>query len=311
MNRLRHFVLTAAAAFVATAFGYPATAQVTPAKPTKVKAEADKPAAAVPTSEALFALERQGWEGWKNKDAKAFTDTISDRYVGFGPAGRMDKAANIKVWTSPNCEVRSYSLSDEQMDMIGPDVAVLTFRAAQDYTCDGKKGPADVWSSAVYVREGDKWRAVLYLENPVADPNAPAPAAAAAALPKPAKTKSDKLTDALMAVEAAAWDAWKTRDAKAMSDLTTNNFMYVSGDGRMDKAAALRAWSEPKCEGLAYVHSEPRSVQLSKDVALVTYKADVRGTCDGRPTPPSLWVASFNQNDGGKWKNVFYTDVNR
>lgn len=311
MNRLRHFVLTAAAALVVTAFGYPANSQVTPAKTTKAKADAAKPAAAAPTSEELFALERQGWEGWKNRDAKPFAEIISDRYVGFSSTGRMDKAANIKVWTSPNCQVASYSLSDEKMDMIGSDVAVLTFRAAQDFACDGKKGPADVWASSVYVREGDKWRNVFYMENPVADPNAPAPAAVTAALAKPAKTKSDKLTDALMAVEASAWDAWKNRDAKAMSDLTTSNFMYVSGDGRMDKAAALRVWSEPKCEGLAYVHSDPRSIQLSKDVALVTYKADVRGTCDGRPTPPSLWVASFNQNEGGKWKNAFYTDVNR
>jgi hypothetical protein len=57
--------------------------------------------------------------------------------------------------------------------------------------------------------------------------------------------------------------------------------------------------------------TEPRSIQLTKDVALVTYRADVRGTCDGCPTPPSLWVASFNQKEGGKWKNALYTDVNR
>jgi hypothetical protein len=311
MNRFRHYVLTAAAAFVVTAFAFPAAAQETAVKSTKVKAKAVKPAAAAPTSEALFALETRGWEGWKNRDPKAFGDLVSDRYVGFGTGGRMDKAANIKAWTSPNCQVASYSLSDERMDMLGPDVAVLTFRAAQDYNCDGKKGPADVWASSAYVREGDKWRNVFYMENPVADPNAPASSAATSALRAPAKAKSDALTEALMAVETKAWDAWKNRDAAAMGNLTTGNFMYVSGEGRMDKAGALRAWSEPKCEGLAYAFSEPRAVQLSKDVALVTYKADVRGTCDGRPTPPSLWVASFNQKDGGTWRNAFYTDSNR
>ena len=54
-----------------------------------------------------------------------------------------------------------------------------------------------------------------------------------------------------------------------------------------------------------------QAVSLAPDVALVTYKADVKGTCDGRPVPPSVWVASFNQKEGDTWKNAFYTDVPR
>lgn len=311
MNR-QNFVLTVVAVCAMTAFGYQAAAQSAPAKSVKVKGVAFRNAAAGPSTAAVFALEKKGWEAWKKRDPKTFEKLLSDRYVGFGRNGRLDKAAAIKTLTSSNCDVRSYSLSDEQMDMLGTEVAVLTFKAAQDFTCDGKKGPANVWASSVFVREGSKWRNVLYVENPVADPNAPAAAPvppAAAVLP--AASGADALTGELMAVEAGAWNAWKARDSKAMGDLTTGHFKYVSADGRLDKAASLKVWSEPKCEGLAYVHTEPRSVQLSKDVALVTYKADVQGSCDGRPTPPSLWVASFNQKDGTVWKNAFYTDTAR
>ncbi|MDQ3219959.1 MAG: nuclear transport factor 2 family protein, partial [Acidobacteriota bacterium] len=93
--------------------------------------------------------------------------------------------------------------------------------------------------------------------------------------------------------------------------IMAKEFTYLSGTGPQNKAASIKTWSEPKCEGLTYTHSEPKSVSLTKDVALVTYKADVKGTCDGKPTPPSLWVASFNVREGDNWKNAFYTDVNR
>ncbi len=89
------------------------------------------------------------------------------------------------------------------------------------------------------------------------------------------------------------------------------DFMYVSGTGRQDKAAAIKGWSEPKCDGLGYTLTEPEAVTLTKDVALVTYKADVKGVCDGKPTPPSLWVASFDLKEGDNWHNTFYTDVPR
>lgn len=275
-----------------------------------------KPVAAAPTKDALLALEKSGWDAWKNKDGKFFEDYLSTKYVGFGPNGRTDKAAAIKSLVDAKCDVKGYSWSDEQMKMVGSDVAVLTFKAAQDYTCDGKKGPASTWSSSVYVREGDKWKNVLYVENPVVDPNAPpaksgAPAKKDDTVGKPADAKPDALTDAMMVVETKGWEAWKKRDVTGVQEVMGKEFMYVSGAGRKDKADAIKGWSEPKCEGLGYSLTEPMAVSLTPDVAFVTYKANVQGTCDGKPVDPSLWVASFDLKEGENWKNAFYTDVHR
>ncbi|MGI8812247.1 MAG: nuclear transport factor 2 family protein [Pyrinomonadaceae bacterium] len=283
-----------------------------------MNANAAKTTAAAPTQDALFAVEKQGWEAWKNHTPETFGEILSDKYVGFAKTGRQDKAAAVKSMTDAKCDIKSYSWSDQQMRMLGSDVAVLTFKAAQDGTCDGKQVPAEVWASSVYLRDGDKWKNVLYAENPVTDPNA-SPAKAAAGSPadkteesKPTDAaKPDSLTDSLIAVETQAWDAWKKRDAKAVDSMMTNDFMYVSGTGRKDKAASIKAWSEPKCEGLDYTFSDPKGVSLGKDVALVTYKADVKGTCDGKPNQPHLWVASFDMKECDNWKNPFYTDLNR
>ena len=276
---------------------------------TTANANTAKPAAAAPTKEALLAIEKQGWDAWKARDATSMGALLSDRYMGFGPAGRVDKAGSLKT-LEQKCEIKSYSFSDEQMHPIGNDVAVLSFRAAQDYTCDGKKGPADVWSSAIYAREGDTWKAVYYSETPALDPKAPTPKAATAITAQP-DAKYDDLTTALMAVEKAAWDAWKNRDVKGVEAVMAKDFWTVSDSGRRDKAAAIKAWSEPKCEGIEYTFGEPKATSLTKDVALVTYKADVKGSCDGRTLPPTVWVASLSIKEGETWKNAFYTDMNR
>src|SRR3989442_5542422 len=194
-----------------------------------------------------MALEKSGWEAWKSKDQKVFQDLMSDRYVGFGPAGRVDKAASIKSTTDPKCDVKSYSWSDEQMTPIGNDVAVLTFKATQDYTCNGKKGPSPTWSASVYVREGDKWKNLMYVESPVVDPTAP-PAKAAAPAPakkdetKPAETKPNTLTDSLMAIETKGWEAWKQRDKAGVESIMSKDFVYFSGIGYKNRADAVKLW---------------------------------------------------------------------
>ena len=278
-------------------------------------ANAAKPAAAAPTKESLMAMEKQAWEAWKNTDSKFFEEFMSDRWVSFSSSGREDKAANLKRLVDSKCDVKSYSMSDDQLHMLGNDVAVVSYKAKQDATCAGTKIPEEVWASSAYVREGDKWKALTYVENAVVDPKAPPAKAPAAATAPPAKADGeatqDALTQAVMATETKAWDAWKNRDAKAMEALMTSNFTYVAGSGRYDRAGSLKTWSEPKCEGNAYTFSEPKVISVTSDVALATYKADVKGTCDGRPNPPAVWVASFNMKEGDTWKNAYYTDVRR
>lgn len=314
MKRISLITLTLALAALFAACGAPAGNNTPAANNANAANAATKPVAAAPTKEALMTLEKGGWEAWKNRDAKWSEENYSSKGVGFGKTGRQDKAAMIKAMSEAKCDIKSYALSDDNMRMIGPDVAVLTFKGTQDGTCDGKKVPAAVWASSVYIREGDKWKALLYMENAVVDPTAK-PAAPAAAAPakkeeaKPADAKPDALTDALMAVEKTGWDAWVARDAKGVESVMGKDFQYVSGKGVMDRGAALKNWSEPKCEGLAYTFHDPASISLSADVALVTYHAAVKGKCDGAALPAGFWVASFSQKEGDAWKNAFYTDI--
>ena len=266
-----------------------------------------KPVAAAPTKDALMTLEKAGWEAWKTRDVKWTEDNYSDKGFNLGPTGRTDKATMIKMATTQKCDIKSYSLSDDKMQMAGPDVAILTFKGAQDATCDGKKSPANVWSASVYVREGDKWKAAFYAEAPVVDPKA-APAKSAPAAPakkdeaKPADAKPDAATDALMAVETKAWDAWKNKDAKGLDDFAAKDMVSLSStDGWTDRAVTLKRWSDPSCDIKSFKLTDGASVAYNNDYAMLTFKSTVDGKCGTESVPPE-WGATLYAKEGGVWK---------
>lgn len=278
---------------------------------TNSAANTAKPAAAAPTKEALMTLEKNAYEAWKSKSAGFWETFLTSNFVGYGAAGPLDRAAAIKEYSGADCDVKSYQLTDDSMMPLGKDAAVLVHKMTVDATCGGQKVPANAWAASVYVREGDAWKGAFHAEVPATDPNAPPAKAKAPAAPatKPAEAAPDALATALMAVETKAWEAWKNRDAKAGEEVMAKDFMSLSGSGPRNRADSLKGWTEPKCEGLAYSLSGAKAVSFGTDVALVTYHADEKGTCDGRPNPTSLWVASFDTKEGDAWKNAFYMEI--
>jgi hypothetical protein len=116
---------------------------------------------------ALVALEKQAWEAWKKKDANFFRTYLADDAIGNGREGVENRTHIIDFIANNKCEIRSYMLDDSSFNvtMIDADAAILTYKATQDYTCDGKPGPTPIWSSAVYVKRGGKWLNVFYQES--------------------------------------------------------------------------------------------------------------------------------------------------
>ncbi len=115
----------------------------------------------------LVTMEEQLWDAWKNGDAKPFETHLADEYVMVMPTGvTSGKAKAIKEITDSSCDVKSFSLSDWKLSMAGKGTAILTYKASQDAVCDGNKVAAEVYSSVVYVKKGDKWLAASYQETP-------------------------------------------------------------------------------------------------------------------------------------------------
>ena len=117
------------------------------------------------TEAQIIALEKAGWEAWKNKNGGWFQTNLTDDYLLVNSEGVSDKAQVIKS-TATDCEVKSYSLDNFRFVMTGKDSALMTYTAMQDGVCSGKTIPAKVRASVVYVRRGGKWLEALYMETP-------------------------------------------------------------------------------------------------------------------------------------------------
>jgi len=322
MNRMKCFVLMIAAAFVLAgctppAGNTPANSNANSANHNaNANANANRAAASAPTKEALMTLEKSAYDAWKTKNTGFWDGFLTANFVGFsGNGSRLDRSAAMKEYAGTECDVKNVTMSDEDMMPLGADAVVFSHKTTVEGTCGGNKIP-DTWAASVYVREGNSWKGAFHAETPVTDPNAP-PAKSTAAAPAPPAASgspaagSDSMTEAMMAVEKQGWEAWKNRDANAVENVMAKDFVYFSGTGRRPRAEAIKGWSEPKCEGLAYSFSDPKSVQFTKDVAMVTYNADVKGSCNGKPNQPRLWVASIDVKEGEQWKNAFYMDSPR
>ena len=197
MTKIKYFVLTAAAALV-----FAACAGNAPANNANAANTAAKTAPAAPTKDALVTLEKSAYEAWKSKDAKFWDTFLSDKFVGYGSSGKLDKASATKEYTGADCEIKSYALSDEQMKPLGNDAALITYKTTVDGTCGGQKVPANSWAASIYVRDGDKWKGAFHAEAPIVDPKAaPAKPADKKEAPKKDEAKPaapDAGTDALM-----------------------------------------------------------------------------------------------------------------
>jgi ketosteroid isomerase-like protein len=269
---------------------------------------------ALPDKAKLVELERNAFDAWKNKDGKFFEDFLTANFTIMTPAGPMDKAAAVKEISEHKCEIGGFSFADEAMTVAGSDAAILTIKVTADGTCEGQKIPSPVWSASVYVRDGEKWKAAYHNEVPVTDANAN-PATGEKPLPPPPAAKqedkpADPLTQALLAAENKGWEAWKTRDAKALGEATMLDLIYIDarGSGRYKRDEAIKSWTDPSCSVKSYSLSNAQSRPLSANAALFTYKGTADGACGGKPVLP-VWGTTLYMKEGGVWKALMIVQL--
>jgi hypothetical protein len=270
----------------------------------------EKTAPAAPAKDALVTLEKSAYEAWKSKDAKFWDTFLSDKFIGYGPFGRLDKASATKQYTGTDCEIKSYALSDEQVQALGNDAALITHKTTVDGTCNGQKVPPSSWVASVYVRDGDGWKGAFHAEAPVVDPKAaPArPVDVNETFQKNEATSADRDagTDALLAVEKKLWEDWRTHNAKKIGDLTARDISFINifGTHFATKADALKDWSAPYCDVKSIRFTDVAGRMLSPTVGILTFKASADGTCYGQKVGP-IWGNSVYVKHGDVWKWTF------
>lgn len=114
----------------------------------------------------ITALEKAGWEAWKNKDSSWTRDNVTEEFLLVNSESVSNKAQVVKS-TATDCEVKSYSLDNFKFVTLQKDSVLMTYTAKQDGVCSGKTIPANVRASVVYVKRDGKWLEALYMETPI------------------------------------------------------------------------------------------------------------------------------------------------
>lgn len=119
------------------------------------------------TEKMLQSKERSGWQAWKDHAAKPFEEMIPENSINI-VGGSVDKGKQqiVKSVTDPQCTVNSFSLSDFSYIWLDKDTVIMTYNAAQDATCGGKKVPDKVVASSVWQKHGGKWVSPFHQETP-------------------------------------------------------------------------------------------------------------------------------------------------
>jgi len=329
MKKTFRFILLAAAPMFVAACGGPAANTGA----NNGNTNTTKPVAAAPTTDALMALDKQANEAYVKGDSKFFEEMLSNKFVILTDAGqRMDKATTVKMIAGVKCDIKSMDLTESGMSMIDADTYALSYKATWDGTCNGPDGkpmkvPSPIRSASIWVRSGDKWQAVFHGENLIVDPKAPPPPPAPAAKKEEAK-KDDKTaansntasnaalakatpdanTDALVKVELALWEAWKSHDAKKLDDLMAKDVSFVNifGTYLATKSDALKDWTGTNCQIKSVSVTDGFASALSPTVEMLTRKGTADGTCGGQNVGGTdIWGVSIYVKDGDAWKFAF------
>jgi uncharacterized protein (TIGR02246 family) len=122
------------------------------------------PSMAADLKDDLVALEKSSWKAFADHDAKAYGDTMTDDAVLVSASGEV-VTGRQKIVADLSCNVKSFDLADTKLRQLSADIAILTYNLTQDVTCGAEKLPTKAFATAIYVRQGGKWRWTSYQET--------------------------------------------------------------------------------------------------------------------------------------------------
>jgi hypothetical protein len=113
--------------------------------------------------------------------------------------------------------------------------------------------------------------------------------------------------DAIIAKEKAAWQAFKDKKADDFKKLVSADLVAVYAQGIMNMKAELETMS--KTDMKSFSLSDINVVTTDADMAIISYKAKVESTSEGKDNSGNFNCGSVWQMKNGQWHAVFHTDM--
>jgi hypothetical protein len=113
--------------------------------------------------------------------------------------------------------------------------------------------------------------------------------------------------DAIIAKEKAAWQAFKDKKADDFKKLVSADLVAVYAQGIMNMEAELDTMS--KTDMKSFSLSDIKVVMPDAGTAMISYKAKVESTMEGKDNSGTYNAGSVWRKHNGEWHGVFHTDM--
>ena len=121
--------------------------------------------------------------------------------------------------------------------------------------------------------------------------------------PEPAKVTAPPLKKTILDNEKATWETLKQKNYSAYSELLADNYVGIDNSGISNRAELLKAL--PDLHLLGYSIEDVKVMQVASGVALITYKAKLDGSYQGKELKRPIYAASVWVKHGSKWLQTF------
>jgi hypothetical protein len=113
--------------------------------------------------------------------------------------------------------------------------------------------------------------------------------------------------DAMMEKEKAIWQTVQDKKFDAFRKYFASDYRAAYAEGLFNLDQEMD--TVRKVDLKSFSLSEPTVVMPDKDTTLLTYKATLEGTQDGKDMSGTWNCASVWHKSGAEWKTVFHTEV--
>ncbi len=123
-----------------------------------------------------------------------------------------------------------------------------------------------------------------------------------------ANSGKSSLEETIISMERRAWEAVKARDTKTFSELFAADGLLVDAGGMTTRPAFFQ--SLPDLTITDYKLSDLKVTMIDKNTALITYRADSKGSFKGQPFPPNpAYTSTIWTKRGGKWVAIYHQET--
>ncbi len=111
--------------------------------------------APVVNEDEITDLEESAWQAYKNKQTRSFKKLLYKTYYGVYADGI--KTLDMEAADLEKTNLDNYSLADIKVKFPNANIAVITYKATQKATFDGKDVSGIYYSESVWVKKREKW----------------------------------------------------------------------------------------------------------------------------------------------------------